>query len=107
MSIQPKKKRTVAQLRADKEQRERDFDEGWQLVQDVRGEERALQSTYGDVEARQDRLHALLPQADRSYELLQHHPEAFVKVQPLLNKANFHKSLGNPRLGRGRPPPSG
>ena len=84
----------MAQLRAEKEQRERDFDEGFQLVEDLTYEAHDFKGTIVDVEARQDRLQALVPQADRAFELLQHHPAAYARAQPLLNKATIFITLG-------------
>ena len=70
-------KKTVAQLRAEKEQRERDFDEGSRLVCDLREaicHIAAHPTTYDD---RYSQMNALLVQANRAYELLQFHPDTY------------------------------
>ena len=102
MSRQPRKKRTVAQLRAEKEQRERDFDEGFQLVEDLTYEAHDFKGTIVDVEARQDRLQAPGRPRLRAAPA----PSSCVcEGSAAIEQGYYLYHLGTARFGAGRPPP--
>jgi len=71
MSTQTTKK-TVAQLRAKKEQRRVDYDTNCQLAKAVLAAYERTGMVVGKFEVRYDEANALLVQADRACELLQH-----------------------------------
>ena len=75
MSIQPKKK-TLAQLRAEKEQHEQDLVDGMRLAMDVtEGYARFQKSQYTSLEVpRYDGLNTFLVQANRAYEHIVQRP---------------------------------
>lgn len=63
MSVHQAKKMTVAQLRAEKEQRERDFDEGRRLIDEVYEALNPSSMKAMTHEARHDQMNAFLVQA--------------------------------------------
>ncbi len=98
MSGPQTKKKNVAQFRAEKEQRERDFDLGCQLA-DVMADglnRIAAHPTSNDV--RYTQLNALLSQADAALELLQFHADTYEYRLVLSIKAEIHKQLEQYRL---------
>jgi len=74
MSSQPMKKMTLAQVRAEKERRVQELMEGYRLSQDVAAIH-CSEPRGSTAKERYDRLKALLPQASRACELLQHHSD--------------------------------
>lgn len=90
------KKVTLAQLRADKEERERGLMEGIQLVENVSAAYNRMQSLMCSIstELRYGRLNELLIQAKRACELLQNHPQADAYIHILRIKAAIHIELG-------------
>jgi len=87
---QQTKKKTLAQLRAEKEQRGRNFDEGSRLVYDV---DDALRQyiLVGKIDGfRYSQWNALLGQANRAFELVQHHADTYEYRLALHVKGNIH-----------------
>jgi len=74
MSGPQRKKKTVAQLRAEKEQRERDFDEGKRLAYDVSRALKDLHLRPATYESRHDHMNALLVQANRAASISPRYP---------------------------------
>jgi len=88
----------VAHLRAEKEQRERDFDEGSRLVSKVCKAVHHIKrfpTTYDD---RYSRFNALLVQVNWVLELLQFHPDADDLRLLLAVKGEVHRQLGQHKL---------
>lgn len=88
------KKKTLAQFRLEKERRERDFDLGCQLANDVINTLNAFTDYGATYDVRDDALNALLAQADRAVSLLQNRPDTGQYRLILGVKGDTHKQLG-------------
>ena len=97
-SHQTTTKKTLAQLRAEKEQREHGVQVGMQLAIDVAVACFDLESNGSARHEFYDRLNALLTQSTRACELLVHHPDPYANARPLFVKARLHKHLGQHTL---------
>lgn len=98
MSSQTQRKKTLAQLRAEKEQRERDLELGWQLASEVTNANYERINSWGGDSvgdpAYYEELKTLLAKANRACELLRHDPDrrAYRRVQ--YDIARLYLALG-------------
>lgn len=74
-SHQTTKKKTLAQSRAEKEQRLQDLKLGSELAAQVAAAADRIEAIRVVADPRYDELHALLPQANKASELLRHHSD--------------------------------
>lgn len=91
MSTQPKKT-ALARLRAEKERRKQEFNEGCELVEGVAYAFFNHYKTAGNTI--EDFFEGLLIQADRAYELLRHHSTHLAFRHLLLERARIYSALG-------------
>lgn len=97
MSSQPKKK-TLVQLRADKEKQQEDYRRGCQLVQEVADANYGRINSHGKYTSTevyfQGVVNAVLVKANRAHELLEQSPETEAYRRILLEKARLYAGLG-------------
>jgi hypothetical protein len=94
MSSQPKKK-TIAQLRAENEQRDNDFMYGVDLATEVlKAQCRVKEGPDEDAEVQYEERKAILVQADRALDQLKH----FTDTE--FYRARLHSKAVTPRLHR-------
>jgi len=97
------KKRTVAQVRAQKEQRLQEYERGKQLAEDVARVLDRYDNEASSLEERVDTtstINALLAKAIRAGELLQYQPfaDTFPRILSFNLKARIHVHLGQHTL---------
>jgi hypothetical protein len=92
------KKKTLAQLRADKEQRNNDLQLGVQLSVDVANALNCYEAEGSSIEERYDAMNALLVEANRACELLQYSPDTYFRAFSCNLKARVHKKLGQQHI---------
>jgi len=95
---QTKKKKTVAQWRAEKEQRQRDFCEGSRLVDEVREALNHIRVLPTSIDVCYSQFNALLGPANRALKLLQSHPDTTEYILIFSMKAEIHRQLGQYNL---------
>lgn len=96
-SHQPPKKKTVAQLRAEKEQCKHDFLEDVQLVAQVAAAGH-IESIKNVRDPHYDELNALLPQANQTCQLLQHQSDPVEYAPALASRRTSMLTLGSIQL---------
>jgi tetratricopeptide (TPR) repeat protein len=93
-----KKKKTLAQLRTENEQRREGFIEGIGLLEVVNDGIRMIEEMV-DGDERDHELSKLLLEANRACELIQHYPRAGGRYDPYIHsltyKADIHEQMGN------------
>jgi len=94
MSSQPKRK-TIAQLRAEKEQRDKDFIYGVDLATEMlAARSRIKEGLVEDAEVHYEEVKALLVQANRALDHLKHHTDNQFYRATFQTKADLHGSIG-------------
>jgi hypothetical protein len=88
------KKKTMAQFRAEKEQRAQDLELGVQLVEDVAKVLGHYEKETSSLKERLDAMTAFLDKANRAGELLQYHPNTYLRTLTCNLKARVHTHLG-------------